>query len=300
MRKVKIITDSWSDLTPELLERYGIDYAKMNTVLNGETSPARLEWTPDEVHAFYDLMRAGKRITTTQVPVEEFKRIFEKYLSEDYDIVYVACCSKQSGSVNTARVVAEKMLPDYPGAAIYVIDALNSAMGEGLLSVVAAMFVQDGLSADEVAERVTAMRKNVNEYITVHSLDALARSGRLKASKAFIGNLMGVKPILTADYYGAQTPMKKVRGRQNSLRKIVTLLKDAIDADGKYPIFFCHADCRQDEVDEILAMIREEIPGHEICVGCFGPIIGASIGPDAVGVFGIGKEVTFGKEATEN
>ncbi|MBP5610885.1 MAG: DegV family protein [Clostridia bacterium] len=300
MRKVKIITDSCSDLTPELLERYGIDYAKMNTVLNGETSPARLEWTPDEVHAFYDLMRAGKRITTTQVPVEEFKRIFEKYLSEDYDIVYVACCSKQSGSVNTARVVAEKMLPDYPGAAIYVIDALNSAMGEGLLSVVAAMFVQDGLSADEVAERVTAMRKNVNEYITVHSLDALARSGRLKASKAFIGNLMGVKPILTADYYGAQTPMKKVRGRQNSLRKIVTLLKDAIDADGKYPIFFCHADCRQDEVDEILAMIREEIPGHEICVGCFGPIIGASIGPDAVGVFGIGKEVTFGKEATEN
>ena len=300
MRKVKIITDSCSDLTPELLERYGIDYARMNTVLDGETSPARLEWTPDEVHAFYNLMRAGKRITTTQVPTEEFRAIFEKYLSQDYDIVYVACCSKQSGSVNTARVVAEKMLPDYPGAAIYVIDALNSAMGEGLLSIVAATFAAEGLSADEVAEKVTAMRKNVNEYITVHSLDALARSGRLKASKAFIGNLMGVKPILTADYYGAQTPMKKVRGRQTSLREIVTLLKDAIDPDPKYPILFCHADCKQEEVDEILAMIREEIPGYEICVGYFGPIIGASIGPDAVGIFGIGREVTFGKEAGEN
>lgn len=296
MRKVKIITDSCSDLTPELLERYGIDYARMNTVLDGVTSPARLEWTAEEVHAFYNLMRAGKRITTTQVPVEEFRTIFEKYLKEDYDVVYVACCSKQSGSVNTARVVAEKMLPDYPGAAIYCIDALNSAMGEGLLTIVAATFAAEGLSADEIAEKVTAMRKNVNEYITVHSLDALARSGRLKASKAFIGNLMGVKPILTADYYGAQTPMKKVRGRQTSLREIVTLLKDAIDDDPKYPILFCHADCKQEEVDEILAMIREEIPGHEICVGYFGPIIGASIGPDAVGVFGIGREVTFGKE----
>ena len=47
-------------------------------------------------------------------------------------------------------------------------------------------------------------------------------------------------------------------------------------------------------------MIREELPGREICVGYFGPIIGASIGPDAVGVFGIGREVTFGKDAAEN
>ena len=299
MRKVKIITDSCSDLTPELLEKYGIDYAKMNTVLDGVTSPARLEWTLDEVHAFYDLMRAGKRITTTQVPVEEFKAIFEKYLSEGYDVVYIACCAKQSGSVNTARVVADKMLPDYPGAAIYCIDALNSAMGEGLLTVVAATFAAEGLSADEVAGKVTAMRKKVNEYITVHSLDALARSGRLNPRKAFIGNLMGVKPILTCDYYGAQTPMKKVRGRQNSLREIVALLKDAIDDEPKYPILFCHADCKQEEVDEIVSMIREAIPGREIYVGYFGPIIGASIGPDAVGVFGIGREVTFGKNPAE-
>lgn len=300
MRKVKIITDSCSDLTPELMEKYGIDYARMNTVLDGVTSPARLEWTAEEAHAFYDLMRAGKRITTTQVPVEEFRNIFEKYLSEGYDIVYVACCSKQSGSVNTARVVADRMLPDYPGAAIYCIDALNAAMGEGLLSVVAAMFAAEGLSADEVAGKVTAMRKNVNEYITVHSLDALKRSGRLKASKAFIGNLMGVKPILTADYYGAQTPMKKVRGRQNSLREIVSLLSDSIDKSDKYPIFFCHADCAAEEVEEILSMLRETIPGREIYVGYIGPIIGASIGPDAVGVFGIGREVTFGKDAAEN
>ena len=300
MRKVKIITDSCSDLTPELLDKYGIDYAKMNTVLDGVTSPALLEWTAEDVHAFYNLMRAGKRITTTQVPVEEYKRIFEKYLSEDYDIVYVACCSKQSGSVNTARVVADKMLPDYPGAAIYVIDALNSAMGEGLLSIVAATFVEEGLSADEVAEKVTAMRNNVNEYITVHSLDALARSGRLKASKAFIGNLMGVKPILTSDYYGAQTPMKKVRGRQNSLHEIVALLKDSIEETPKYPILFCHADCSTEEVDQILDMIRKEIPGREIYVGFFGPIIGASIGPDAVGVFGMGREVTFNKGTQES
>ena len=107
MREVKIITDSCSDLTTELMERYSIDYALMNTVLEGKTSPASLSWTKEEVHAFYGRMRNGQRITTTQVPVEEFRRVFTKYLADGQDIVYIACSSKQSGSVNTARVVSE-------------------------------------------------------------------------------------------------------------------------------------------------------------------------------------------------
>ena len=61
MKKVQIITDSCSDLTPELMELYGIDYAPMSTVFEGKNSPALLSWTPEEVHAFYGIMRDGKR-----------------------------------------------------------------------------------------------------------------------------------------------------------------------------------------------------------------------------------------------
>ena len=93
MNRVKILTDSCADLTPELMQRYDIDYARMNTVFEGETSPALLSWTPEDVHAFYGLMRQGKRITTTQVPVDEFQRIFTQYLEEGCDIVYIACSS---------------------------------------------------------------------------------------------------------------------------------------------------------------------------------------------------------------
>ena len=59
MNRVKILTDSCADLTPELMQRYDIDYARMNTVFEGETSPALLSWTPEDVHAFYGLMRQG-------------------------------------------------------------------------------------------------------------------------------------------------------------------------------------------------------------------------------------------------
>ena len=110
MRKVKVITDSCSDLTPELMERYGIDYAKMNTVYGGKASPADLAWTPEDVRALYGIMREGNRVTTTQVPADEFDRVFRHWLGAGYDIVYVGCSSKQSGSVGTSSEVAPNWL----------------------------------------------------------------------------------------------------------------------------------------------------------------------------------------------
>ena len=118
MKKVKIITDSCADLTAEQLTRYDIDYAKMSTVYKGVETPALLTWTDDEVHALYDIMRNGNRITTAQVSVEEFQRIFELYLKQDMDIVYIGCSSKSSGSVNTGFVTAKKLMEKYEGSTI--------------------------------------------------------------------------------------------------------------------------------------------------------------------------------------
>lgn len=297
MYKVKIITDSCSDMSPELMARYDIDYAMMNTVLDGVTKPADLAWTPDEVHEFYNIMRQGRRITTTQVPVDEFNRVFGRYIDEGYDIVYIACSSKQSGSVNTAHVLADKLMAEHPERTIISVDSLNASMGEGLLAIETAKFNNGEHSAREVADYAISMRKRVNEYCTVHSLDALRRSGRVKASAAFFGNLMGVKPIIIADLDGAQAAFKKVKGRQNSFREMVTLLKASIEHPEDQTIYLAHADCSDAEVEQLCALIKSEIPCRDVSVGYIGPIIGASIGPDAVAILGLGQPVTFRSEA---
>lgn len=293
MRKVKIITDSCSDLNGELMAKYDIDYARMCTVYNGESTPALLTRTPEEFHEFYEIMRAGNRILTTQVPVEEFITVFTKYLEEGYDIVYIACAVKQSGSVNTAQVVSRDLLKKYPDASIFCVDSMNASLGEGLLAIQAAMLVKEGLSAQEVNDRILAIRKNVNEFVTVHSLDALRRCGRVKASAAFFGNLMGIKPILIADADGTQVPIKKAKGRQASFREIVALLKEAILNPEEQTVYVAHADCSQAEVDVLVSLVKQEIPCKDVVVTYIGAIIGASIGPDAVGIWAMGKEVTF-------
>ena len=293
MRKVKIITDSCADLTAEQLTRYNIDYAKMSTVYQGRETPARLTWTAEEAHELYNIMRDGNRITTAQVSVEEFNRVFEIYLMLDMDIVYIGCSSKQSGSVNTGFVTAKKLMEKYEGSTIVCIDSLNASMGEGMLAIEAAKMANDGASATEIEAHILSIRKKVNQYVTVHSLDALKRAGRVKGSAAFFGNLMGVKPILISDANGDQSAYKKVKGRQKSFEEIVAMLKASIVEPEKQIIYMTHADCSKDEVDSLVNLIKKEIPCRDVEVGFIGPIIGASIGPDAVGIWGFGQEVTF-------
>ncbi len=292
MKKVKIITDSCSDLSRDLREKYDIDYAKMYTEYEGKETPASLDWDLYSPKELYNVMRNGKRVLTTQVPVQEFKRVFGQYIAEGCDIVYVGCSSKQSGSVNTGFVVARELMEQHPETEIYVVDALNACMGEGILAIRAAEYRDMGKSAKEIYELLNKETKTVNEYITVHSLDALKRAGRVKASAAFLGNLFGVKPILISDKNGDQVPVKKVKGRQTSLNEVVNLLKESIVEPEKQTVYIVHADC-EEEAKELEKLVREQIPCKDTHVSYIGPIIGASIGPDAIGLFAFGKEITF-------
>lgn len=293
MKKVKIITDSCADLNVEQLAKYDIDYARMSTSYAGKEEPALLTWTPEEAHELYEIMRDGNRVMTAQVSVEEFRRIFEEYLKQEMDIVYIGCSSKQSGSVNTGYVASKKFMEKYPGRKIVCIDSLNASMGEGMLAIEAAKMANAGASADEIEAHILAVRKKVNQYVTVHSLDALKRAGRVKGSAAFFGNLMGVKPIIIADVNGDQAAYKKVKGRQKSFEEIVALLKSTMIEPENQVVYLTHADCEKEEIDALAELIKKEIPCKDVEIGYIGPIIGASIGPDAVGIWGFGQEVTY-------
>ena len=293
MRKVKVIADSCADLNVEQLNKYGIAFAKMSTSCDGVESVATLLWTDEEAHEHYNKMRDGKRIITAQVSVEEFQRIFEVYLKQDMDIVYIGCSSKQSGSVNTGFVTARKLMEKYEGSTIICIDSLNASMGEGMLAIEAAKMANDGATAADIEAHILSIRKKVNQYVTVHSLDALKRAGRVKGPAAFFGNLMGVKPIIIADANGDQAAYKKVKGRQKSFEEIVAMLKSTIIEPEKQVVYLTHADCAKEEIDGLVELIRKEIPCLDVEVGYIGPIIGASIGPDAVGIWGFGQEVTY-------
>ncbi len=294
MRPVKIITDSCSDLPKDLREKYDIDYVRMKTVYDGKETWASLDfeyYTPKEL---YDIMRAGNRVLTTQVPTEEFERVFGHYLEQGMDIVYIGCCLKQSGSVNTGAIVRRKLLETYTDANVFCVDSLNACIGEGMLAIRCAEYRDQGMDAKAIYEKILPERKTVNEFCTVHTLDCLKRAGRVKASSAFFGNLLGVKPILIADYEGNQFAFKKVKGRKASLQEIVNLMKEAVVKPEEQTCYLVHADCI-DEANELAELVKASIPFKDVRVEYIGPIIGASVGPETIGLWAFGNEVTIGK-----
>lgn len=290
MRKVRILTDSCSDLPKELREKYDIDYVMMNTVRDGKETPASLDWEFYSPKELYDVIRDGERVTTTQVPAAEFQKYFQAELEKGNDIVYISCSGKLSGSINIGQVEAENILKGFPGAVIKCIDSINACMGEGLVAIKAAELRNEGKTAQEIYDAIMPIRNNVNQFVTVHNLNALKAAGRVTGSSAFFGNLLGVKPIIISDTVGNNTPIKKAKGRLNSMKEIVALTKEAVEGEENPVVYVVHADCL-DEAEELAQMVKEEIPGAETYITYIGPIIGASIGADALGLFSFGKNV---------
>ena len=290
MRNVKIVTDSCADLPKELREKYDIDYMMMNTVYEGKETPASLDWEFYSPKELYDICRNGGRVTTTMVPPDRFQEYFKAELEKGNDIVYIACSGKLSGSVNVGKVEAETILKDYPDATICCVDSINASFGEGIIAMKAAEMRDQGMSAKEIEEALLPIRNNVNQFITVHNLNALKAAGRVTGSSAFFGNLLGVKPIIISDSVGNNTPIKKAKGRLNSFKELVSLVAEGVEGQENPDICIVHADC-MDEAEDLAKMVEEAIPGAKTYITYIGPIVGASIGADAIGLYAYGKSI---------
>ena len=108
-------------------------------------------------------------------------------------------------------------------------------------------------------------------------------------SAAFFGNLFGVKPVIISDYNGQNVPICKVKGRRASLDKLVELTRDAVINPEKQTVYIAHADCGEDA--EYLKGELLKLGFADAYIYFIGPIIGACIGPDAIGVWCYGKKV---------
>lgn len=290
MRDFVIFGDSTCDLSKELREQFGIEYVAMNFTIDDVEYVASLDWDSESAKKHYDIMRAGKRVFTTQVPQNVYYNSFKECVSNGKDVLYISCSSALSASINMAVKVAEELKEEFPDAGIYCVDSLISSLGQGFLLMEASKQREKGLSAEETARYIESIRLNINQCGTVESMEYLSRAGRIKASKAFFGNLFGVKPMIISDRKGQNYAYKKVKGYANARVAIADHIVNA--AAGRYDtLLISHADCLDDAIllrDEIL----KKAEFKEVILGYIGPIVGASVGPGTVIAFTFGEEVT--------
>jgi len=298
MNKFAIIGDSTCDLTTEQRHKYNIDYARMlvswtDNKGNYVERHADLDWKEYSVKEFYDILRSGIRIITSQVTEQEFDDAFLPHLEKGEDILYIACSSGLSAGIHLAeRLIRDKYSKIYPNQKIIIVDSLISAMGQGLMLIYAAEKRNEGKTIEEIADYLNKNRLCYLQVATVESLEYLRRAGRVKASAAFFGNILGVKPMLVSDIKGINHAVEKVKGRRSSLIRCAEMIRDTVIDAEHQTIYVEHADARQEDIDLVVNKIKEFCNFKEIVVQNLGPIIGCSTGPGTFGIYYFGKEET--------
>ena len=295
MKKFIVFTDSTSDVEKKYRDQYELEYLKMVFTIDGKDYDADLEWPEISFKSYYDKMRKGSRAITGQIKNSEVTEKIGKAFEEGYDVLYVACSSKLSGSVNSAKVCAEELLAKYPDRKLVSYDSLRSNYAEGLMAITAAKMAQEGKTLEETVAYLDSNKLKFQTFATVESLEWLKKAGRVKATSAFFGNLFGVKPIIVGDKNGNNYAFKKVKGRKTSLDELVETICTRFEYSEEATLFIEHADCEKD-AQYIADSVKQRINVKNINISPLGPIIGATVGPGTITVNFYGEEVTIAGE----
>ena len=283
MRDYVIFTDSACDIKPELLAEWGVPYRCLTFRFDGEDK----EYSNDDmsVTQFYDKMRAGGVAKTAAVTPDAFAKMFEEEaLKQGKDVLYIGFSSGLSTTYNSGRIAALELKEKYPEAKIITVDTLAASAGEGLMLYLTVEQKKKGATIEEAEAFVRDLIGRMGIWFTVDDLVYLKRGGRVSPTAAFVGNLLGIKPVLYMDNEGHLIPVSKVRGRRTSIVAMADKYTEkAVDKSGG-TVFISHGGCLADA--QSLADILKERHGVEVkIITDVGPVIGAHSGPGTIALF---------------
>ncbi len=282
-----IFTDSACDLGPERLEKLGVKSTSLTLTYDGDSAVYKNDdIDPKE---FYDKMRNGATVKTSAVNSECFKETFEDEIKKGNDILYIGFSSGLSTTYNSGRLACEELKEEYPDRKLIAIDTLSASAGFGLLLALAVDKKNSGASLEETAQFVEDTKLHLCHWFTVDDLVYLKRGGRISPTVAFVGGLLGIKPVLHMDNEGHLVSVSKVRGRNAAIKALADKFSELAFDTAKGPIYICHGDC-EDDANTLSDIIKSTYgPETEVTVHT-GPVIGAHSGPGTLALFFLGKE----------
>ncbi|MCR5767811.1 MAG: DegV family protein [Lachnospiraceae bacterium] len=286
----EIITDSASNLTRDLLDRYNIHMISYQVMIDGENYDC---YDPDRDYAqagkdFYDKMRSGAKVSTSLVNTARFTDYFTPILETGSDIIFVGISSGLSGTVQAARIAAEDLMEEFPGRKVIVIDSMGASLGEGLLVIELSKLRAQGVSIEDAAKWYENHKMDMNHVFTVDDLKYLKRGGRISTAEAIVGSILSIKPVLQADDNGKIIAFSKMRGRKKALMEIANQTIKHIVDPASQTIAIAHCDAPED-AEYVAQLVREACPVQDIIIRYYDICTGTHVGPGTVAIFFMGK-----------
>ena len=284
MSKIKIVTDSTSDLPADLAKKYDIEIIPLNIFFGDDKYKDSVDLSPSE---FYGMMESGiyEWPTTSQPSAREFKDLYEKIFSEGYEsIISIHITPNMSGTLNSAQL-AINQLSDKD---ITIIDGNTTTVPLGLLALEAAKLNKAGKSKEEI---VYALQNHYVPYVraagVIDTLENLHKGGRIGRAAKILGTLLKLKPILQIKD-GFVDSFGKVRGHDEAFKNLANMMPKVFKGMKTDTLILGYTDNKK-YIEEFHDAIKDK-PGFpkNIIFAQVGPTVGTHLGTGAVIIAWIG------------
>ena len=283
-----IVTDTSANLPNHLLRGRDIRVLPFSYFMDG-TEYVDLEGEDFDAAGFFAAMRAGTKVTTSQIPPQRYNECFEPLLKSGLDILFVSMSSGISGSFQSSRIAAAELCAAYPQRSIRCVDTLGASLGEGLLALRAADLRDEGKSMDEAADILEAERVRMYQIFTVGDLKYLRATGRLSGVATVLGTMLNIKPLLKGNEQGQIVLSGTVRGRHRVIEELAQRYDRYVTAPETQTVGVAHCDCR-DDAERLVSLLQRNRPPKEILLVDYEPVTGSHLGPDSLALFFLGDE----------
>ncbi len=279
--KIKILSDSTCDLSPELLEKHDIALARLTVVKGGEQYTDGLNIVPADI--FEHVANGGDLCSTAAYSIGQYQELFTEF-AKDYDaLIHITISSEFSACYQNATIAAAEF------DNVYVVDSRNLSTGQGLVVLEACRLAQSQLQPAEIIEKLNDLTPRVEASFLLDRLEYMVKGGRCSATAALGANLLNLKPCIEVKN-GKMSVVKKYRG--NYAKCLASYVKDRLAN---------RDDIRRDEMfltytpvsDECLSAVKEAIAEcdpfdtvYETTAGC---TVSCHCGPGTLGVLFVRK-----------
>ena len=283
MARIKFSTDSAADIPVSLREELNIQVLPFPIAMGDRELSDGFDFTPEE---FYDMLLAAPKIPThAQLNPYVFTELFEQAWEEGYtDLIHTSINSKGSATCSNAFQARGDFYRDHPEAEgtfhIHIIDALNYTMGYGWPVVQGARMAAGGAQAREVVDYIQDWVDHVRVIFSPLDLRFAKKSGRVSAAAAFVGEALGLKPVMT--FTGGESKiLAKVRGEKAVTAKLADMCKHERRPGTPYLMIQGN---NEEQSGRLLDACRQELGEEPALSFHIGGVIAINAGPNLVGV----------------
>jgi DegV family protein with EDD domain len=268
---VIVVTDSSARLPDDAIAEWGIRVVPLHVLLDGTDLRDGVDKMPADLYQ--------RNVSTAGASPSELSAVYRDALADSRGdgVVAVHISTELSSTLGAAQHSAR----EFDGA-VRVVDSRSAGMGTGFVALAAARAARHGDELDAVAEQAESTVPKIHAYLVVQRLENLRRSGRISATAFRLGTALALKPLLRIDG-GKLVLAQRIR---TTSKAIVAMVEQVLDVVGerRAALAVHHVD-NPAGAAEVAATLAGALPGcGPAIVTDLGPVLGAHLGPGAVGV----------------